>query len=85
MLGVLRAGGIFSPLNPGCTVGGIVNRLNDTRPRAIDTHFQFLETVEKPVSVAKMDNTIIMLLGDRRDLTGQVPHSTSVRNSSNNT
>ncbi|OBT60648.1 hypothetical protein VE03_09949 [Pseudogymnoascus sp. 23342-1-I1] len=85
MLGALWAGGIFSPINPGYTVGELVNQLNDSRPRAIVTQLQLLETVKESLNIAKMSKTIIILLGDERDPTGRVPHFTSVRNISGST
>jgi acyl-CoA synthetase (AMP-forming)/AMP-acid ligase II len=85
MLGALWAGGIFSPINPGYTVGELVNQLKDSEPRAIVTQFKLLETLKEALDVAKMSDTRIVLLGDQHDPTGGIPHFTSVRNISGST
>ncbi|KAF2120994.1 hypothetical protein BDV96DRAFT_485364 [Lophiotrema nucula] len=79
-MGTLWAGGVVSPSNPGYTPAELAYQLKDSGSRAIVTQFHLLDTVKKACDLAGFGRDSIILLGDQRDPSGQIPHYTSVRN-----
>lgn len=74
------AGGIVSPANPAYTVDELAFQLKDSNAKAIITQLPFLETARAACKIAGIEDDMIALAGDERDLSGGTKHFTSVRN-----
>ena len=78
--GVLWAGGVVSPANPGYTAEELAFQLKDSRAKALVTQTPFLKTAVKAAMQAGIPEDRIILMGDDKDESMRFKHFSSIRN-----
>lgn len=78
--GVLWAGGIVSPANPGYNVEELTFQLKDSGAKALVTQWDQLENATKAARQAGIPEDRIILIGDKRDPDARFKHFSSIRN-----
>ncbi|KFY64182.1 hypothetical protein V496_03418 [Pseudogymnoascus sp. VKM F-4515 (FW-2607)] len=83
IFGALWAGGTVSTANPGYTVSELSHQLRDNGAKCVVTDYSNIETVKNACSAVGIAEDHIIVLGERRGVTGKHKHWTDVRNTSN--
>ena len=72
--GVLWAGAIVSPANPGYTVSEFVYQLKDSGAKIAIVHWSALDTARKACAEVGITDDRILVLGSQRDPSGKIKH-----------